>query len=348
MNVLRNALLTLTLMFNITASGLAQSDKMADGLSSKDGYPAATLSNGRIDLVVYLPDAERGYYRGVRFDWSSQVGSVRYNQHDWFGDSSISSLKPGIGTGTTAECGMGYNGLPSALGYDDAKPNESFLKIGVGELRKPTMPEVKGAASNQYALWYPYELIQTFPWSVQRGKDWIEFVQESGAVRGYQYRLTRRIALSDGNGFTIDATLENLGSKPINQTSYEHNFVRIGDALVGLGWGVGYSFSPQFHEEEGRAAFLKTEGTTIRLARDLSKDDASAGYDLEGFSKTSTNNRMLVSAGLPDRLLISSDEPLVQSRLYITPQTMCPEAHIAVVVPPGKSKHWQTRYEFVH
>ena len=33
-------------------------------------FPQAELSNSSIRATLYLPDAQSGYYRGTRFDWS--------------------------------------------------------------------------------------------------------------------------------------------------------------------------------------------------------------------------------------------------------------------------------------
>ena len=42
--------------------------------------PEVAISNGVIHARVYLPDAESGYYRGTRFDWSGAISSLA---HAW-------------------------------------------------------------------------------------------------------------------------------------------------------------------------------------------------------------------------------------------------------------------------
>ena len=39
-------------------------------------FPSAEISNGRIRATILLPDAEKGYYRGTRFDWSGVISSL--------------------------------------------------------------------------------------------------------------------------------------------------------------------------------------------------------------------------------------------------------------------------------
>ena len=38
--------------------------------------PQAEISNGMIKARLYLPDAENGYYRATRFDWSGIISSL--------------------------------------------------------------------------------------------------------------------------------------------------------------------------------------------------------------------------------------------------------------------------------
>jgi hypothetical protein len=54
------------------------------GLRAAD-VPQAEISNGIVKAKIYLPDATRGYYRGVRFDWAGVVPSLTYQGHEFFG-----------------------------------------------------------------------------------------------------------------------------------------------------------------------------------------------------------------------------------------------------------------------
>ena len=48
-------------------------------------FPQAELSNSTIRATLYLPDAQQGYYRGTRFDWSGAITSLKWNGHEYFG-----------------------------------------------------------------------------------------------------------------------------------------------------------------------------------------------------------------------------------------------------------------------
>src|SRR5262245_8293430 len=40
--------------------------------------PQAEISNGVLKAQFYLPDAQKGFYRGTRFDWSGVIGSLEF------------------------------------------------------------------------------------------------------------------------------------------------------------------------------------------------------------------------------------------------------------------------------
>src|SRR3954468_11243280 len=97
--------------------------------------PRATIANGQLQASVYLPDAKAGYYRGARFDWSGVVSSLKFKGHEYFGqwfEEYDPTLHDAI-TGPVEEFLTGE----TALGYDDAAPRGTVVRIGIGVLRKP-------------------------------------------------------------------------------------------------------------------------------------------------------------------------------------------------------------------
>ena len=47
--------------------------------------PQLELANEELSMILYLPDAEKGYYRGTRFDWSGIIARVEYRGHEFYG-----------------------------------------------------------------------------------------------------------------------------------------------------------------------------------------------------------------------------------------------------------------------
>ena len=97
-------------------------------------FPEAEISNSRVRAKLYLPDTKIGYYRGTRFDWSGVIASLECDGHSYFGkwfERYDPKLHDAI-SGPVEE--FFTNG--AGLGYHEAKPGESFVKIGVGVRRK--------------------------------------------------------------------------------------------------------------------------------------------------------------------------------------------------------------------
>ena len=78
----------------------------------------------------------------------------------------------------------------SGLGYDAAKPGETFIKIGVGVVRKPNEP--------QYRFSHTYEIVNAGKWKVKTARDHVEFTQELNDRSGYAYRYRKTVRLAKG------------------------------------------------------------------------------------------------------------------------------------------------------
>jgi hypothetical protein len=51
------------------------------GIVSGADFPQAEISNKFIHAKLLLPNADTGYYRGARFDWSGVIESLTYKGH---------------------------------------------------------------------------------------------------------------------------------------------------------------------------------------------------------------------------------------------------------------------------
>ena len=116
--------------------------------ASAQDFPQAEITNGQIHAKLYLPDAKHGYYRGTRFDWSGVIASLEYQGHNYYGpwfdqvDPKVHDFEYAgvqvVASPCTAISGpveeFQTNG--SGLGWDEAKVGGTFVKIGIGVLRK--------------------------------------------------------------------------------------------------------------------------------------------------------------------------------------------------------------------
>ena len=60
-------------IYRLLASTLAVSPMAAQTYPGT--YPEKHISNGVLTAKIYLPDAEKGFYRGTRFDWAGIIGA---------------------------------------------------------------------------------------------------------------------------------------------------------------------------------------------------------------------------------------------------------------------------------
>jgi len=132
-------------------------------------YPPAESANKWIRVNLCLPDAEKGYYRATRFDWSGVIQSLRFSGHEYFGprlpqhDPLAHDLTSGPVESFSAN--LGYGG--------------GFVRIGVGVFERPADTNLRPA------FFVAYEVMDAGTWRVTKGGEWIEFVQKVPNRTGY-------------------------------------------------------------------------------------------------------------------------------------------------------------------
>src|SRR5687768_13594325 len=168
--------------------------------------PTATIENGKVRASLYLPDAKAGYYRGARFDWSGQISSLTWNGHEYFGQW-FANYDPTLHDAIQGPVEEFLTNGDTAPGYAEAAPGGTFVRIGVGVLRKP-------AGETSPHRFCRYESVDPVTLTTKAGKDRIEFVHElkDGSGYAYVYRKTLRL---DGETLILDHELKNTGTKPI-------------------------------------------------------------------------------------------------------------------------------------
>jgi len=198
-------------------------------------FPEANITNGIVRAKLYLPDVDKGYYRATRFDWSGVIPDLEYKGHTYFGEWNPAKYDPKLHDaiqGPVEE--FLTNGV--GLGYGDAKAGGTFIKIGVGVIRKPDEPRF-----NQYKT---YEIVDPGKWVIRKHSDSVEFIQ---TVRdpdsGYAYEYRKVVRLTKGKPeMVLDHRLKNTGSKAIESEVYEHNFYMIDKQPTGPDVVVKFPF----------------------------------------------------------------------------------------------------------
>jgi hypothetical protein len=316
---------------------------------SPNEYPKSELSNGVLKVKVYLPDAEKGLYRGTRFDWAGVIGSLEYKGHSYFGpffekfdpavdDVEIGNpIKAGINSAASGpvEEFIGRDG--AALGYVEAKPGETFCKIGVGSLRK-----IDNAAYSSYTQ---YPIVDGGKRSVKSGANWIEFTQELACGSGYAYLYTKTVRLLKNEPvMVIEDRLVNTGKRAIETLVYDHNFLSIDHENTGPATVISFPFAPRATQNMGGLGEIR--GKELLFPRNLQGSDTFY-TELAGFGKAASDYEMRVEnrksgAGV----LIRGDRALVNLGVWSVRTVVAPEPYVAITVGSGNEAEWKYTYQF--
>jgi hypothetical protein len=316
------------------------------------GAPHAEITNGVLKARFYLPDAQKGFYRGTRFDWSGVIGSLEYKGHQYYGpwftktDPTVNDF---VYRGTDIVAGPcsaitgpveEFSTLDKALGYDEAKPGGTFLKIGVGVLRKP--PE--GGTYSRFRL---YQIVDPGTWKVRTTGNSIEFTQDVADVSsGYGYHYRKTIRLVPGRPeLVMDHALKNTGKRPIASNVYNHNFL----VLDGQPPGPDFVLKMPFQIQTNRAldsALAEVRGNQIMYRRAL-RDKETVYAEFQGFGATAADYRFTIEnrktgAGMR----ITGNRPLSKVALWSIRSVLSLEPFIAMNIEPGREFTWQYTYTY--
>jgi hypothetical protein len=312
-------------------------------------YPAAELSNGLLHAKIYLPEVEKGYYRGTRFDWSGVIASLEYKGHSYYGPffQKFDPLVADVIIGDTIVAGansaasgpveefIGTDG--TALGYADAKPGQAFCKIGVGALQKP--------AESSYSSYQHYTLLSPGTRTIKRGTDWIEFVHKVDCGNGYGYTYRKRIRfIKNQPTMIIEHSLRNTGRKTIDTEVYDHNFLSIDQQASGPDFAITFPFDLKATADMDGMAEVR--GKQISFLKVLAHED-TLYTPLEGFGDSAKDYKITVAnrktgAGV----VISGDRPLSQLGFWAVRTVLAPEPYIRMKIAVGAEFSWKYTYDF--
>src|ERR1700676_2490418 len=161
-------------------------------------YPSTEISSGELRVKLYLPDSKDGFYRASRFDWSGMIYSLVHQGHEYYGpwfqrvDPKVRDFTYDgadiVASPCTAAVGPAeefVTDMNQPLGYQEARAGGTFMKMGVGVLRKPD--------DSNYTRFTLYELADAGKWTVKKSAGSVEFTQDvidAKSGYGYVYRKT--------------------------------------------------------------------------------------------------------------------------------------------------------------
>jgi hypothetical protein len=290
------------------------------------------LRNNRLELQIDEPGQ---VYKMSRFDYTGKISQVIL-------DSSYSFCSQEILNGFDKEkSGRGlYNefGISDPVGFDDCKPGEQFLKIGVGLL---TRPDDK-----------PYDFMRLYEISPCRNdfiaeESWVKFSANPLNCRGYEVKYTKLIKLNN-NSFTIQYEIQNTGSKIINTSEYCHNFIAINRSFLDENYTLKFPFKID------------------RSAMDeiVNPEDVIAFKDKRMIFRNNVTEEFFFSHleyenGLLGMWEITNDKhgvgvrettDFVPSKINIWgwKHVVSPELFCKISIEPGQTMTWQRKFEFYY
>ena len=317
-------------------------------VNAESRYPTAVIANDQIRATIYLPQVERGFYRSTRFDWSGMIARLEYRGHQYYGpwfttteagirdfiyrDADIVAGLESAAVGPAEE-------FPIPQGFASAPAGGTFVKVGVGVLRKPD--------DSPYSAFAHYDLLDAGQWAVETAAESVSFIQTlDDPVSGYGYVYRKDTRLVPGQSeLVISHRLRNTGRRPLETTQYNHNFLTFGGAVTGPAVRIVVPFgvqTPRLPE----AALATIDGTVIRYVKTL-VDRERVSFPIEGFGAAASDYDVRIentASGAGVRM--RSDRPMVRALLWSIRSVISFEPFVDVTTEPGATTDWELRYTY--
>ena len=299
---------------------------------NENGIPQTEIQNEEIKVKLYLPDAQSGYYRATRFDWSGVIFQLEYKGHNYV-DEWFDKYDPLL---HDAICGPVDEFVK--IGYDDAPVGGEFLKIGVGILKK--------ASGEDYSSFGLYDIVNGGKWSIKQKENQVSFTQTLKSDN-YNYIYTKTVTLTPGKPeLVLDYSLKNTGKNTLETEVYNHNFFTMDNQVTGPDCVVRFPFEPtgQLQDKDSLAII---SGNEITYREAFGKGYSVFMGNVYGFTdKVEDNSFEIINKKTSAGVRYWGSRPLSRMVFWACQTVSCPEPYIQISVKPGETFQWKNRYEF--
>ena len=302
--------------------------------------PSVTIHNDRIEAKIYLIDPAKGFYRGLRFDQAGVVGRLALGGTSFYGPwfdrvSTVDAGYPFTPEGMVVDQMSAISGPVEEFapaGFDEAPVGGTFLKIGVGRLRKPDHRDYDHARA--------YAVVDPGRRSTDVTASSISFTQD--VAEGFRYVKTLRL-LPGQPQMRIEHELTDTGSRPLITNVYNHNFLNLGpgngDVVVTLPFPITPDIAPN-------PELARVEGNHFAFVRPL-KGDERVAFLMSGFGDTAKDYDVLVEnrkTGASVR--VTGDDRLVRLYTWSIRTVTAVEPFVGIQLKPGETKRWSYTYTY--
>lgn len=302
--------------------------------------PSVTIRNELITAKIYLIDPAKGFYRGERFDQAGVVGRLTLGGTDFYGPwfdrvATVDTGYPFTPQGVVVDQASAISGPVEEFapaGFDEAKPGGTFLKIGVGRLRKPDHRDYDHARS--------YEIVDPGKRSTTNTRDSIIFTQD--VAHAFRYVKTLRL-LPGKPQMRIEHELTDTGTGPLITNVYDHNFLNLGPGNGDVMVTVPFAITPDIAPNPDLA---RVENNQFYYVRPLQGDERVA-FLMSGFGGSAKDYDVLVEnkkTGASVR--VTGDDRLVRLYTWSIRTVMAVEPFVGIQLRPGETKRWSYTYTY--
>ncbi len=296
-------------------------------------FPQATISNGIIRAKIYLPNADSGYYRGTRFDWSGITPEIEYKGHSYC-EQWFENYSP-----TLHHAVMGPAEAFSPLNYEKAKKDEHFVTIGVGALLKED--------EAPYSPYKYYKISNAGEWKTSVSKNKVEFIHTLNDP-SCSYVYIKNLVLVKGKPqLVLKHSLKNTGTQIIEADVYDHNFFFIDHQKTGPQSAIIFPFNLVDKKEgQGLGEMVSISNNQIVFNRTFS-DKETSYTRLEGYLKDPKDYDIRIeNHNTGAALHITADQPISKLIFWACSNIYCPEPYIHLKINPGETFSWNIIYQF--
>ena len=282
-----------------------------------------------LELTLFAPDFNGGYYRGTRFDHSGIFRRIVKDgfvfADEWF--DGYDPYRHDTVCGTSEEFGQN--------GYEDVEPGSFFLKTGVGLLLKED--------DSPYDHFKLYKVADAGSWTVTCRDDEALFVHlvESD---DWSYVYEKRVRIIDGDTFEITHHLCNTGVEVIEGQTYNHNFFTFGDQRPGPEIEIDFPFMPcGTWRAEYDSVALSEKG--IRYSRPILQGESVFMGNINPMDGTEVTGEVFSMSAAGRKVTFASDRPFDHIVFWSNHRVGCIEPFIPYRLESGEESEWTYTYK---
>lgn len=303
--------------------------------------PHLEISNSLVTARIAVPDLQRGFFRGTRFDQAGVITSLRYKGRDfyepWFDRTAPEVLDYAYDAQDRLVGGpdSAASGPVEEFGVLGFEPRPStFVKIGVGLLRQPD--------SQPYDHYRHYEIVDAGQRTTKTTRTSVTFTQTlNSAGTSYIYEKTLRLVPGKPQ-LVIEHRLRNTGSKPIISNVYDHNFLTLVHGNGGIRVTFPFPITAATPPDPG---LLAIQGKTLTYMRPM-KLRERISFPVTGFGASAANYDFRVEAPDGAGIRVQGDRPITRINIFSIDEVQSVEPYIAVELAPGGEERWRYIYSF--